>query len=197
MSFEVGFPAFAEEVVRRFPLQRVGWERLHDIANVFPNVTETGPKMALYYSAASAVNIFGGTVLLASNGFGPEAMTMCRSLFETAMSTVYLGLHPELASDYVDYGTRVKHKITKRSTSSVSDKMLKETERAYDSIKHKFKAEGLGWHQLSNDKLAGATGFSDIYNDWYILWSSLSHGDFISVGTRMAAQKLVWDSPVS
>lgn len=182
----VGYPEFAQQVPARFPDHVACWKPLYSFANHLMQRSEAHHRFAVLSSAASAFNAFNGVVLLSLNGMGAEAMVVCRSLLETAMNTVYLAADASRTDDYVDFAGIVKHRIAKRWEAGQRSDLIAATQPDYESERHRYPDGRLSWHQQRVDQLAEATGFGDVYGDYYKLWSSIAHGDFLAVTARFA-----------
>jgi hypothetical protein len=50
-----------------------------------------------------AVNTYSAVHILVLNGYGPDALRLSRSIFETEVNIVWLKSHPEDLSDFLDY----------------------------------------------------------------------------------------------
>lgn len=184
----VGYPDFAQQVSERFPKHCACWGPLYETANHIVQRSEAGHRLAVLLSAEAAFNAFNAIILLALNGLGPDAMVVCRSLLETAMGTAYLAADEARLPNYIEYGRLVQHRIAKRWEAGQRVDLINATKAGHDSAMNRFPKKNLSWHQLQNHQLAAETGYKDVYDDYYPLWSSIAHGDFLATTSRLSPE---------
>jgi hypothetical protein len=116
-------------------------------------------------------------------------MKIGRSMFEGAVNSTYLKLHPEQLKDYMDFSIiRQKRRLefmkkhAPGELKRIPAQKIPDTENLYNSIVHRFqnkngKVRG-SWCRVPFSRRAEEVGMGIVYNTVYTWASSLMHLDF-------------------
>lgn len=152
----------------------------------------TGPKDAIVsFSLGKAFKTQGAILTLCESGYGEDATTLVRTLFEIMINTAYIRLdntdetaYRYLAYDWVlrkkmfEYASNKPElikKINERKATIDTDAIIKEVFEQEKIVQNKYKYHHNGW---SNDNIARMSELverSDAYNTVYRLECQFSH----------------------
>jgi len=161
---------------------------LEPILNKHPE--PTNPKQGfLLYALVKSHKTQAAILLLSERGFGQDAGILSRSIFELAITALYIvkdntGKIAERFFDYdlimranmynaVSKDTKYKYELkTKDPTGVIIEDVIKEAKK----VKEKYQSIGsLRWSDENFKEMAEAVGRSDTYKTAYRLQCNLSH----------------------
>ena len=94
----------------------------------------------------ACVDDFFEILVLAGSGYGFGALKILRSLYEKAVASRFIASKPELAQDFVDYGSVTQWKLMRSLEAVLGDKAIDPKDREdvtkrYEAIKQRFENE--------------------------------------------------------
>ncbi len=137
--------------------------------------------------AKKTANSFSAVLMLGMNGFGHDALTIARAMFEAAVTIAYLRKHPEEIDDYMDFHFlvamkrfRYMEKYTPERLSELSPQAVEESKRGYARVVDRFtlkngRVRGR-WSKKSFSKICAELGLQEHYLAFYDLASNITHG---------------------
>lgn len=194
----VGFPDFWQHVHDNYAKSFDAAAELMSIGNEAFSHPLTEPLHKVSRHIAKTVwNSFGALMVLALNGYGPDAMKIARGMFEASVTLGYLHLHPEQLDDYIDFHAVIRkrfHDYMKQSAPEqlkrYSHDVVREIEADFARVAPRFRTKSGGlrtsWAKKSFREMAREVGQEALYVNFYKFASSMHHSDM----SGMIAQTL-------
>lgn len=197
MGSTFGFPDFQQEFSRRYaPLIDVV-KRVVALENeLFHKPVSEPPHKLIRYIARTVANSFSALLILVANGCGTDALKVARSMFESAVSVLYLKKHPDLLGDYLNFRWVKRHKYYEylkenqpEQLKTIKAEVIAESEAEYAKIEPQFAAKKWLRHDWCKDNLremAKDVGHENQYAFIYPVTSSVHHVDVVGLGAQTA-----------
>ena len=190
----VGFPDFWPVAHGKLGCQFAAIGRTIDLQNrlcAIPLRPKPILPVVIRWMLQVAANTTGAIMVLAVNGFGPDAMRLARGTFEFDINAQYLALHPEQIDDFIDYRSITwkrmldhfdKSGVAEANQFSPEHRAQIESEYArvagrFTTGQKKKKRVRNSWAKENLFKRSVEVGLGDLYPTFYGITSQLHHGD--------------------
>lgn len=159
------------------------------------------------FIARIVVNSNGAVLTLVVRGYGNDAMKLARSMFEGAVTSAYLRLHPDLVNDYLDYDSIRRWRLyeamvsdspeyLRRVPQETVDAMRTEHEQISPRFRGKNGRLADSWRKgASLYSMAKEVDLAQFYVAFYGTASGIHHMD--GSGLRAQASRDVFDVEVA
>ncbi|HXE30418.1 MAG TPA: DUF5677 domain-containing protein [Terriglobales bacterium] len=186
----VGFPDFWPTAYGKCSDQLAAIARAISLQNrlcAIPIRADPVLPLVIRWMLQVAANTTGAIMVLAINGFGPDAMRLARGTFEFDVNALYLAKHPSEIEDFVEYRhinwkKTIEHldKGGSAEAKRFSAEMRAKNEAEYARVVGRFTRKGRirnSWARASLFKRAVDVGLGALYPTFYGMTSQLHHGD--------------------
>lgn len=189
-DIEVGFPDFWPKAQSKFPLFFEAVLEMNAIQNqIFGRPVSEPLHKVMRHISKIVSNSFGALVILVLNGYGNDAMRIARSMFEGAVISGYLKLHPEKVDDYLDWHwVRQKsiyeymRKYRPEGLQQLDPESVQEMERRFEAVKPRYSDKKgrlrKSWTAKPLRQMAEEVSMGQLYLTYYSFASSMHHLDF-------------------
>jgi len=143
---------------------------------------------------------FFEVLLCCGNGYGTAALKLVRTLYERAVTLLYLHEHPDELQDFLDYHHVAQHKLLLSFQQTIDDKVVSEevatdVRQHYEEVKDRFmitdcktcgtKRLNHTWNKLDLVAMAKKTRLGEIVALGYYLPLRQAHATLASLFTRL------------
>jgi hypothetical protein len=190
LTVTAGFPEFWQRAHDKFPLFFNAARDLADVQNeIFKKPVCEPLDKVLRHIAKIVSNSLGAVITLVLNGYGNDAIKICRSMFEGAVVTGYLKHHPETLEDYLEWHWVGQKRLYEYMEKHYPDglrrmdpKAIAEMKREFSAAKTRFAGKRgrlrSSWSKKSLRQMAEEVGMGQLYQTFYFIASSMHHLDF-------------------
>ena len=144
---------------------------------------------ALLALAESATITLGAIENLVRNGFGKDALSLSRSVFECTVSATYLRSDPSRAFDYLEFPKVVRKAFAgwletdPAMASRLGPAFFAAVDSEYASVAQRFGTKSgkprNQWHQVQIRQMANRTELQYLYNCLYPVMCAATHNGFL------------------
>jgi hypothetical protein len=202
-----GFPEFWPRVQAKYPLFFSAARELEPVLNeIFRGPAREPLHKVLRLIAKIVSNSFGAVRVLVLNGYGNDAMRVARSMFEGAVISGYLKLHPDKLDDYLDWHwirqkrmLEYMERYAPEEFQRLDPATVEDAKRGFDTVKHRYTDKRgklrKSWNDRPLRQMAEEVGLGQQYRTYYDSASSVHHLDF--GGLSMQAEHETFDVDVA
>jgi hypothetical protein len=165
-----------------------------------------GVELTVCRMVGASSNTLGALLTLVLNRYGPDALRLSRSIYETELNVFWLKEHPEDIEDFLGYEA-IRRKQRFDQLDQARRKLVPEVTSAeiqadYDSIRQRFVRPGKtklrhDWCRVTlRDRAAAYESLLPLHDAYYSLVSSLHHGDALGLAIQLDSEEKM-DTPPS
>jgi len=190
-EYETGFPKFQKHAFQTFGPLLAAARSLIQIGQKMTSAPVSGhlPDVAKQI-AQTVANSMESVLVLVSNGCGVDGLRIARTMFEAAVTLLYLDSHPDLVEDFIDFlwiirKKHVDYRLASNCVPPMSPEIVAETEKNYQRVKGRFTGtKGRirnSWSKATLRDMAKEVGGEFIYDGIYLFGSSMTHTNILAI----------------